>query len=204
MRAFAIRALQSVYRAFTQWRAYSRVMKLIASSFFRSTALATLGLLMATQAQAGNWDLCPGYDQPASTEPDAPRYEAFFSPYTHHWTPDDEHEQVYAVSLSRLLPNNRYCGFSLFNNSFGQPSAYAFVGKSWPGFWRAQPQLYVSVSAGIIYGYVGQYKDKVPLNVGGFSPVVIPAIGYRLSPKSTLEIQLLGTAAVMFGTTWRF
>ena len=55
-----------------------------------------------------------------------------------------------------------------------------------------------------MYGYVGKYKNKVPLNVGGFSPVIIPAIGYRLSPRSAVEIQLLGTAAVMFGTTWRF
>jgi hypothetical protein len=179
-------------------------MKLTSRPFFKPAAAAVLGLAMGAQAQAGNWDLCPGHDQPASAEPDAPRYEAFFSPYTHHWTPDSEHEQVYAVSVSRLLPNNRFCGFALFNNSFGQPSAYAFLGKSWPALCKSYPKVYASVSAGIMYGYVGEYKNKVPLNVGGFSPVLIPAIGYRLSPKSTLEIQLLGTAAVMFGTTWRF
>ncbi|QHE77321.1 hypothetical protein [Hydrogenophaga sp. PBL-H3] len=179
-------------------------MPFIPRALFKPAAVAALCLLIGAPALAGEGGLCPGFDQPASAEPDAPRYEAFFSPYTHHWTPNDEHEQVYALSVSRLLPNNRYCGFSLFNNSFGQPSAYAFIGKSWPGFWQAQPALYASLSAGVIYGYVGKYKNKVPLNVGGFSPVVIPAIGYRLSPKSSLEIQLLGTAAVMFGTTWRF
>lgn len=179
-------------------------MKLTPRPFFKPAAAAILGLAMGAPAQAGSWDLCPGYDQPASAQPDAPLYEAFFSPYTHHWSPDSEHEQVYAVSVSRLLPNNRYCGFALFNNSFGQPSAYAFVGKSWPGLWKAYPKVYASVSAGIIYGYVDEYKNKVPLNVGGFSPVLVPAIGYRLSPKATLEMQLLGTAAVMFGTTWRF
>lgn len=179
-------------------------MKFLKRSLIKSASAVSLGLFAVAPALAGDWDLCPGYEQPASAAPEAPRYEAFFSPYTHHWSADSEHEQVYAVSLSRLLPNNRYCGFSLFNNSFGQPSAYAFVGKSWPGLWKAHPNVYASVSAGIVYGYVGQYKNKVPLNVGGFSPVIIPAIGYRLSPKSTLEIQLLGTAAIMFGTTWRF
>ena len=171
-----------------------------------SRATLTVLLLMALSAPAlaTDWTLCPGISDPVPEGSTEPRYEAFFSPYTHHWSPDSEHQQVYAVSVSRLLPNDRYCGFSLFNNSFGQPSAYAFVGKSWPGIWQAQPKLYASLSAGIIYGYVGQYKNKVPLNVGGFSPVIIPAIGYRLSPRSTLEIQLLGTAAVMFGTTWRF
>ena len=59
-------------------------------------------------------------------------------------------------------------------------------------------------TAGIIYGYVGEFKNKVPLNVGGFSPVLIPAVGYRLSPALAVEVQILGTAAVMVGTTWRF
>ncbi|MGE0097953.1 MAG: hypothetical protein AB7S86_06350 [Hydrogenophaga sp.] len=146
--------------------------------------------------------LCPGLDEPARGT--GPRYEAFFSPYTHHWTYSEEHKQVYALSLSRLLPEGRFCGFSLFSNSFGQPSAYAFIGKSWPGFWAAQPNVYASVSAGIIYGYVGKYKNKVPLNLGGFAPAIIPAIGYRLSPSAAVEVQLLGTAAFMLGATWRF
>jgi hypothetical protein len=55
-----------------------------------------------------------------------------------------------------------------------------------------------------MYGYVGRFKNKVPLNVGGFSPVVIPAMGYRVSPRLALEVQVLGTAALMFGATWRY
>jgi hypothetical protein len=146
--------------------------------------------------------LCPGIDQPAMGE--GPKYQVFFSPYTHHWSYDEEHKQVYALSLSRLLPNERFCGFSLFNNSFGQPSAYAYIGKTWPGLLSSYPKIYVSATAGIIYGYVGKYKNKVPLNVGGFAPAIVPAIGYRLSPSATVEVQLLGTAAFMLGATWRF
>lgn len=168
----------------------------------RHTLRIALLALTATTGSAWAFNICPGWNEPLP-EGQA-RYEVFASPYTHHWTPDEEHEQVYAISLSRRLPDNRYCGFSVFNNSFGQPSAYAFVGKTWPGLIRAWPRMYVSASAGIIYGYVGEYKDKVPLNVGGFSPVVIPAIGYRLTDRAALEIQLLGTAAVMFGATWRY
>lgn len=145
--------------------------------------------------------LCPGLDQPAGS---GQKYQAFFSPYTHHWSYDEEHKQVYALSVSRLLPNNRFCGFSLFNNSFGQPSAYAYIGKTWPGLLSSYPEIYVSATAGVIYGYVGKYKNKVPLNVGGFAPAIIPAIGYRLSPRASVEVQLLGTAAFMVGATWRF
>jgi hypothetical protein len=146
--------------------------------------------------------LCPGLGQP--TTGTGSKYQAFFSPYTHHWSYDEEHKQVYALSLSRLLPNERFCGFSLFNNSFGQPSAYAYIGKTWPGLLSSYPEIYVSATAGIIYGYVGKYKNKVPLNVGGFSPVIVPAVGYRLSPSASVEVQLLGTAAFMVGATWRF
>jgi hypothetical protein len=111
---------------------------------------------------------------------------------------------VGAVTLSRLLPDDRFCGFSLFSNSFGQPSAYAFTGWGWPNLFQSHPRVYGTVSAGIVYGYVGKYKNKVPLNLGGFSPVIIPALGYRFSPKAAVEVQILWTAALMFGATWRF
>lgn len=161
---------------------------------------AALLCLAAGPALALN--LCPRWDEAPATGQG--RYEVFASPYTHHWSYDEEHKQVYTLSLSRRLPDNRFCGLALFNNSFGQPSAYAFAGKSWPGLLQDWPNVYVSVSAGIIYGYVGRFKDKVPLNVGGFSPAIIPSIGVRLTDQAALEMQLLGTAAIMFGATWRF
>lgn len=169
-------------------------------------ALSTFALLAALSAPALaiDWTLCPGLNDPVPEGANEPRYEAFFSPYTHHWSHDEEHKPVVALSVSRLLPNDRKCGISLFRNSFGQPSAYAFVGKSWPGIWASQPRVYASVTAGIMYGYVGKYKNKVPLNVGGFSPAIVPAIGYQLSPRSALEMQILGTAAFMVGANWRF
>ena len=170
----------------------------------RSVATCVLLATLSSTALANEWTLCPGLGEPAAEGSTAPRYEIFASPYTHHWSYDEEHEPVYAYSLSRLLPNDRACGFSLFRNSFGQPSAYVYVGKTWPGLLPSVPKLYVSATAGIIYGYVGKYKDKVPLNFGGFAPVIIPAVGYRFTPKVSFEVQLLGTAAFMAGATWRF
>jgi len=174
------------------------------SSVSRPLAAFALLAALSSPALAIDWTLCPGIDEPVAQGTPAPRYEAFFSPYTHHRSHDPEHKPVVAVSLSRLLPNDRSCGISLFRNSFGQPSAYAFVGKSWPGLLPSYPKVYASVTAGILYGYVGQYKDKVPLNVGGFSPAIVPAVGYQLSPSSALEVQVLGTAAFMVGAKWRF
>lgn len=161
-------------------------------------------LACAPSAWAIDWSVCPGIDEPAPVEAPSYRYEIFVSPFTHHWTPSEEHRDVGAVTLSRLLPNDRFCGFSLFRNSFGQPSAYVFSGWVWPHLIESQPRVYGTVTAGIIYGYVGKYKNKVPVNVGGFAPVVIPALGYRLSPRAALEMQVLGFSAIMFGATWRF
>ena len=160
---------------------------------------ATAALLCAP---AFAFNACPGWDAPLPEGQS--RYELFASPHTHHWSHDPEHRPVFALALNRQLPDDRFCGLSLFRNSFGQPSAYAFVGKQWPGLLPSQPKVYVSMTAGILYGYVGQYKDKVPLNVGGFSPAIIPAVGYQLSPRSALEVQILGTAAFMVGAKWRF
>jgi hypothetical protein len=174
----------------------------------RTMALGFALAGLAPLAQAGlwpnGWEVCPGIDQPVDASLEDRPFEVFVSPYTHHWTASEEHKPVRAVSVSRLLPNTRFCGFSLFTNSFGQPSAYAYTGKYWPNPIASMPNVYVSLSGGIMYGYVGRFKNKVPLNVGGFSPVIIPAVGYRLSNRTAIEMQMLGTAAVMFGLTWRY
>lgn len=164
-----------------------------------------LATVLATPSWAADWSVCPGWDQAAADE-GSYGYWAFASPYTYHWSDENakDHRSVVALSISRQLPNQRFCGASLFRNSFGQPSAYAFTGWLWPNPLKAYPEVYATVSAGIIYGYVGEFKDKVPLNFGGFSPVVIPTVGYRLTPQLAVEVQVLGTAAVMFGTSWRF
>lgn len=164
------------------------------------------GMAVSSPAWATDWSVCPGWDQAPPDGEKAHAYWAFASPYTYHWSDENakDHRSVFALSVSRQLPNQRFCGASLFRNSFGQPSAYAFTGWLWPHLFKAYPEVYATVSAGIVYGYVGEFKDKVPLNVGGFSPVVIPAIGYRITPRLAVEVQVLGTAALMFGTSWRF
>lgn len=162
--------------------------------------IALAALLTAAPAFAFN--ACPGWDQPLPTG--QAQYELFASPHTHHWSHDPEHRPVFALALNRHLPDDRFCGLSLFRNSFGQPSAYLYAGKRWNEPIAGWPRLYAQVSAGVIYGYVGQYKKKVPGNVAGFSPAIVPAVGYRINDQLGAEMQILGTAAVMFGITWRY
>ena len=55
------------------------------------------------EALATDWTLCPGISDPVAEGSTAPRYEAFFSPYTHHWSHDPEHRPVFAASRQSTL-----------------------------------------------------------------------------------------------------
>ena len=146
---------------------------------------------------------CPEFlAKPGAPEPTY-RAEIAFSPYTYHWSYSPEHKPVFLVSLHEQLPGGRLCGVSLFSNSFGQPSAYVYAGQQFEHL-LGVPELSLKVTAGILYGYVGQYQDKVPLNYHGFSPAIIPAVSYNLTPRDALQVDILGKAAVMFAYARKF
>ena len=168
---------------------------------FVSPHLRQLGLwaglaLTAFGAQAGDYH-CPSFliqeGAPAPTH----RGEFTFSPYTHHWHPSDEHKPVVLVALDEQLPGGRLCGVSLFSNSFGQPTAYVYAGQQFNQLF-GRPEWFLKVTAGVMYGYVGQYQHKVPMNHHGFSPVIIPSLGYKFTEHDSVQVKLLGTAGVMF------
>ena len=143
--------------------------------------------------------VCPGFN-----DQEDPDHHLFISPFTHHWTRDSEHKHVITASLTRDLPNDRRCGAAFFRNSYGPPSAYVFTGWDLPSFSKVHDRLYGFVTAGILYGYVDEYKRKVPLNVRGFSPAIVPTLGLRFTQQTSAEVHVLGTAAVMFGINTRF
>jgi hypothetical protein len=171
--------------------------------------LKTIGLLVAlaagavtAQAQSSH-RYCPEFlSVPGAPEP-THRGEFTFSPFTHHFSHSPEHKPVVLVALDEQLPGGRLCGISFFSNSFGQPSTYAYVGQQFNGLFD-NPKLFVKVTGGILYGYVGKYQNKVPLNSHGFSPGVIPAIGYKLNEHDSVQMKLLGTAGVMFSYGRKF
>ncbi len=128
------------------------------------------------------------------------RLSLVFSPLTHHLDPSPEHKYVWLVGLERERKDGRLSGVTLFSNSFGQPSTYIYpLGHNYPnvgGF----DGLFVKWSAGVLYGYVKPYENKVPLNVNGFSPAIIPSIGYEHAGFST-QVNILGTAGLMWQIT---
>jgi hypothetical protein len=124
-------------------------------------------------------------------------WELTFSPYTIHFHPSDDHKPVVSIGLLKALEGNWNAGGSIFSNSFGQPSAYAFVGQRYvdPFGWD---RWYLQWNIGVLYGYVGEYKDKVPYNFKGFSPGFVPSIGYKFTDSIYGELDLLGNSALMF------
>ena len=107
------------------------------------------------------------------------RLSLMYSPFTHHYSPSDEHRYVWMVGLERERNDGRLSGITYFSNSFGQPSTYIFPwGHTYRNLGGVQG-LFAKWTGGLMYGYVDPYENKVPLNVNGFSPAIVPSVGFE-------------------------
>jgi hypothetical protein len=124
-------------------------------------------------------------------------WRLMYSPATYHYSRDPDHHYVWMVGVERERPNGVVSGFTYFSNSFGQPSAYAYVGQRLTDFseWN---RLYAQWTAGMIYGYKAPFDDKVPLNYKGFSPGLVLTVGWQLTPTLSTQVNVLGNSALMF------
>lgn len=118
------------------------------------------------------------------------------SPYTHHYRYSAEHRKVWAVGLERQHSDRWLMGLSYFKNSFGQPSGYVYVGRRIEGLFGIEP-WYAQWSGGVLYGYTGKFKSKVPLNVRGFAPGALLSSGWQVNREFSAQVNLLGDAGVM-------
>ena len=102
------------------------------------------------------------------------------SPYMHHWYPKPEHRHVVLLGIERYDADNSVMGAAVFRNSYGDPTVYLYPwGQTYPNF-LGYEKLSAKWSAGLLYGYVGQWANKVPFNHNGFSPAIIPALSWKL------------------------
>jgi hypothetical protein len=175
--------------------------------FWKALALlAGLGtFLPATASGLLDWQPCPELLARAdASEPvDGQRWTFTASPLVYHWDNDPSRKYAFVLALERQVAGNRFCGLSLFRNSFGQASGYLYAGQRWDDLWD-NPNLSLKFSAGIIYGYTGDESSKVPLNWNGFSPAIIPSFNYKLTPVDTLDLMFLGTAGLVFAYSRSF
>ena len=136
----------------------------------------------------GGWD--KGWSTGATTR-------LIGSPYTYHYSRDPDHTNVYMLGLERQRADGLVFGGSAFQNSFGQPSAYLYVGQRFDRLAGIEP-LFAHVTGGLLYGYREPYQNKVPLNYKGFSPGIVPSLGWKFTPMLAAQLNFLGNSALMF------
>lgn len=130
-------------------------------------------------------------------------WELKFSPYAYHYQYSPEHKKVFLIGVEHHRNDQWFVGGALFSNSFGQPTGTAYAGYRWDQLF-GQPALYAKLAVGLMYGYVGKYKDKVPLNYNGLSPILIPAVGWKITPRDAVDASLLGIAGLLFSYNRKF
>ena len=125
------------------------------------------------------------------------RYYAIVSPYTQHFNFDGDYDYVWLLGFERERSTGIIAGFAYFSNSFGQPCGYYYPwGKIYKDLAGVEG-LYFKWSAGLAYGYVEPYENKVPLNYKGFSPGFFPMFGYQSKGGFQSQLNLLGNAGLM-------
>jgi hypothetical protein len=123
--------------------------------------------------------------------------------YTVHYDPQDDHNNKQnLVNIEFQKASQWLGGLAFFKNSFGQSSQLAYVGYNWTIPYTKE-FMYFKFVGGLMHGYDGQYKDKIPLNEAGIAPAVIPSFGVKYKRVQS-EITLFGAAGAMWTIGFNF
>ncbi|UJF24453.1 hypothetical protein L0B52_09005 [Suttonella sp. R2A3] len=168
--------------------------------------LLCLCLAMASVAQAEQWfskNAFPNLLESSGWQNGDFRLRT--SIYSVHYDPKPEHNNHQRlISVDYVRTDDWFVGAALFDNSFGQPSQYVYLGKDWwfidEGDWR----LRGSLSAGFLHGYKDEYKDKIPFNNLGVAPAILPALGLTYRQSVFVEVQFFAAAGAMATVGYRF
>jgi len=146
--------------------------------------------------------LALGGEEPARSEavaqPDAhkSRWLIQASVYTDHFDTDQQHAKQNLFGVEWWAADNWILGAAAFRNSFDQPSQYVYMGKLWRPL-DNYPLMHLKLTWGILHGYKGEYKDKIPLNSdSGYAPVLVPSIGLS-GKRFTTDLIFFGTAGAL-------
>ncbi len=163
------------------------------SLFRKSLTLVLLVLLVQTTAHA----------QEGRSALNDYSWKFQVSLHTQHFDPEEHHvDHQKLINLEQQRSDGRVRGVALFDNSFGQFSQYLYMGRNYQ-LSSIHPRVYAKVTYGLLHGYKGEYKDKIPLNNFGVAPAIIPMLGYQ-GKRFNTELLLLGNSATMLVVGYRF
>jgi hypothetical protein len=116
--------------------------------------------------------------------------------YTTHFKNDPRHNNNQKlVNVEYQRTDQWIFGAATADSSFDQPIQYIYAGKLWRPI-ESAPLMHFKLSGGLIHGYKGEFRDKIPFNSSGVAPAILPALG--LSGKHVSgEVVLFGVAGVM-------
>lgn len=162
--------------------------------FFHSSAQAEQAPVLQEQSATSYKALTSYVGDLLKPVPAEPYWVVQASVYTKHFKHNPEHNNNQELfGLERHTADSYLFGAATFLHSFDQRSYYGYVGKR---FDYAGTPFYSKVTAGLLYGYKGEYRDKIPLNRFEIAPVIIPSVGVKYR-RASAEIVLLGAAATM-------
>jgi hypothetical protein len=121
-------------------------------------------------------------------------------PYVYHRIDNSDHNQwPRLIGVEYETGAHWLGGAAAFRNSYYQNAAYLYAGKRWfiPSL---NENLYIKLSAGLVYGYRKPYEDKLPVNHDGYGLGIVPALGYQFG-RANLQLEFVGTdvMAITFG-----
>jgi hypothetical protein len=130
----------------------------------------------------------------AAPQESEPGWYAQTSVWTTHFDPQPDHNNNQElIGLERHRDDSYLWGGATFRHSFGERAWYGYAGKR---FQFADTPFNAKLTGGLLYGYRGEYRDKIPLNRFGIAPAVIPSVGVNYQ-RVGVDLVLLGGAATM-------
>lgn len=124
---------------------------------------------------------------------------------TRHFEPDPEHtNQQSLLSVELHNPDRWLAGAAWFKSSFDQPTWYFYAGREFPlGQLGDDINVRAKLTGGLLRGYQGEYRNKIPFNHFEIAPAVLPSIGFQWRHVES-DLIIFGTAGMMITVGLRF
>lgn len=127
---------------------------------------------------------------------EAATWRVFLAPITVHYSSGENHRYVILAGAERQTPGGFVMGATVFRNTFAQPAAYACAGRRFSRLFGHEP-LFLEATAGVLYGYRGEFKNRVPFNHKGFAPGAAAGLGWQFAHDASVQVNMLGLSALM-------
>lgn len=121
-----------------------------------------------------------------------------------HYNEEDDYEGPPLFAGIEYFRSRRWLlGFSMFQNSFGQFTQYAYVGRVFHP-WESQPNLHIKLTGGLVQGYRGKHHNTLPIRWSeSWGLGFVPTIGLRRE-RFGFDVALLQDSGLLFLGGYRF